>query len=45
MESDEKASREELSDRAESILWELEDGMSRVDAPQTQAQNLEMDEL
>ena len=45
IESDEKASREELSDRADNLFWELDEGISRNDPPQHQPQNLETDEM
>ncbi|KAL9101764.1 MAG: hypothetical protein Q9163_003011 [Psora crenata] len=45
MENDEKASREELSDRADTMFWELNENMNRTENPQSRAQNLEANEM
>ena len=45
IESDEKASREELSDRADNLFWELDEGISRTDPLQNQPPSLETDEV
>ena len=45
MEDNERRSREELSERAETLFWDLEDEIDRVEHPESSKANVEMDEL
>ena len=45
MEDNEKASREELSERTESIFWEIEDIIKKQQNPEALKETMEQDEL
>ena len=45
MENDERASREELSIRTESIFYEVESMINKEKTPEVEKQGLEVDEL
>lgn len=45
IEDSEKASREEMGDRADAIFWELDETINRAENPSSHQQNFELDEL